>query len=164
MPPALVGKWEACWIVLPPFVDVEVVYFGTVMTLYPWHWKTEPEYDVAGAFGGYSYKWERGCCGMSTQAISEAAEKIGVAEGQPKPMSKGKEVILEILGRAADDSKFLARLADDPGEALGEYYTLTSEEWAALASGDIKKIEGWVGKLDRRLATWLWCRLSQEKW
>ena len=48
--------------------------------------------------------------------------------------------------------------------ALAEYYTLTSEERAALASGDIKKIEDWVGKLDDRLATWLWCRLSQEKW
>ena len=36
------------------------------------------------------------------------------------------------------------------------------QERAALASGDIKKIESWVGKLDKRLATWLWCRLQQE--
>jgi len=76
----------------------------------------------------------------------------------------GREAILVILARAADDSKFLARLADNPNEALSEYYTLTSEELAALASGDIKKIESWVGKLDQRHATWLWCRLSQEKW
>jgi len=41
---------------------------------------------------------------------------------------------------------------------------LTTEERAALASGDIRKIESWVGKLDKELATWLWCRLSQEKW
>jgi len=75
-----------------------------------------------------------------------------------------KERILAVLARAADDSQFLARLADDPGEALSEYYTLTQEEVAALASGDIKKIEGWLGKLDKRHATWLWCRLSQEKW
>jgi len=60
--------------------------------------------------------------------------------------------------------QFLARLADDPAKALREYYTLTPEEIAALASGDIKKIEGWLGKLDKRHATWLWCRLSQEKW
>ena len=77
---------------------------------------------------------------------------------------KGREAILAVLARAADDSKFLARLADNPHEALSEYYTLTSEELAALASGDIKKIESWVGKLDQRHATWLWCRLSQEKW
>ena len=75
-----------------------------------------------------------------------------------------QERILAVLGRAADDSQFLARLADDPAKALREYYTLTPEEIAALASGDIKKIEGWLGKLDQRHATWLWCRLSQEKW
>ena len=77
---------------------------------------------------------------------------------------KGREAILAVLSRAADETEFLARLAEDPAEALQEYYTLTSEEKAALASGDIKKIEAWVGKLDKRLATWLWCRLSQEKW
>jgi len=77
---------------------------------------------------------------------------------------KGREAILAVLARAADDSQFLARLADNPNEALTEYYTLTHEELAALASGDIKKIESWVGKLDKRHATWLWCRLSQEKW
>jgi len=77
---------------------------------------------------------------------------------------KGREAILAVLARAADDSQFLARLADNPGEALSEYYTLTQEEVAALVSGDIKKIESWLGKLDQRHATWLWCRLSQEKW
>ena len=77
---------------------------------------------------------------------------------------EGREAILAVLARAADDSEFLARLADNPSEALSEYYTLTQEEVAALVSGDIKKIEGWLGKLDQRHATWLWCRLSQEKW
>jgi len=84
---------------------------------------------------------------------------------EQKPKSQNsKEAILEILARAADDSKFLTHLADNPEEALSEYYVLSWEERAALASGDIKKIEGWVGKLDKRLATWLWCRLQQEKW
>ena len=77
---------------------------------------------------------------------------------------KGREAILQVLARAADDSEFLARLADNPGEVLSEYYTLNHEEMAALVSGDIKKIESWLGKLDKRHATWLWCRLSQEKW
>jgi hypothetical protein len=76
----------------------------------------------------------------------------------------GKEEVLAVLKRAATESEFLARLADDPDEALKEYYSLTGEERAALASGDIKKIESWVGKLDKELATWLWCRLSQEKY
>jgi predicted ATPase len=82
----------------------------------------------------------------------------------PEERLVGREAILAVLARAADDSEFLARLADNPAEALTEYYTLTQEELAALASGDIKKIEGWLGKLDKRHATWLWCRLSQEKW
>ena len=77
---------------------------------------------------------------------------------------KRKVRILAVLARAADDSEFLARLAENPTEALSEYSTLTSEEKAALISGDIKKIESWLGKLDQRHATWLWCRLSQEKW
>ena len=77
---------------------------------------------------------------------------------------KGREAILAILARAADDQEFLGRLAANPSEALSEYYTLTHEELAALASGDIKRVEEWVGKLDKRLAAWLWNRLSQEKW
>jgi len=92
-----------------------------------------------------------------------------VISKETKPISereklKGKEAILAVLAWAADDHEFLARLADNPGETLSEYYTLTQEELAALASGDIRKIEQWVGKLDKRHATWLWCRLSQEKW
>ena len=96
------------------------------------------------------------------EALGPVQVEIKPAAGKEKP--KGREAILAVLARAADDSKFLARLADNPTEALNEYYTLTHEEMAALASGDIKKIEGWLGKLDERHATWLWCRLSQEKW
>jgi hypothetical protein len=75
----------------------------------------------------------------------------------------GKEAILQVLGRAADDPKFLARLAEDPAKVLKEF-NLTSEERAALASGDLRRIESWVGRLDKRLSTWIWCRLQQEKW
>jgi hypothetical protein len=76
----------------------------------------------------------------------------------------GRKDLLAVLKRAANESEFLTRLAENPNEALKEYYSLTTEERAALASGDIRKIESWVGKLDKELATWLWCRLSQEKW
>jgi hypothetical protein len=80
------------------------------------------------------------------------------------PSAMGREELVAVLRRAATESDFLARLAENPQEALKEYYSLTTEEVAALASGDIKKIESWVGKLDEKLATWLWCRLAQEKW
>jgi len=92
-------------------------------------------------------------------------EALGkLPKGEAKAAQTSKEAILEILARAADDSNFLAQLADNPEKALSEYYVLSWEERAALGSGDIKKIESWVGKLDKRLATWLWCRLTQEKW
>ena len=90
---------------------------------------------------------------LAGQAIVVESEKV----------TTGKEAILEILGRAADDHKFLARLAEDPAKALKEY-KLTSEERAAIASGDLRRIETWCGKLDKRLSTWIWCRLQQEKW
>jgi len=94
--------------------------------------------------------------------LNVSIKERGAVTGEEK--LEGREAILAVLARAADDSQFLARLADNPSEALSEYYTLTREEVAALVSGDIKKIEGWLGKLDKRHATWLWCRLSQEKW
>ncbi|MFW6126352.1 MAG: hypothetical protein ACOC58_04525 [Chloroflexota bacterium] len=72
--------------------------------------------------------------------------------------------LLAVLEHAAAEPNFLADLAHDPHEALREYYTLTAEERAALASGDIRTIEAWVGKLDKELATWLWSRLCQERW
>ena len=93
--------------------------------------------------------------------------QLRIQEKQPvthRKQLKGKEAILGILARAADDSQFLARLSENPAETLSEYYTLTHEELAALVSGDIRKIESWVGKLSPQQATWLWCRLSQEKW
>jgi hypothetical protein len=86
-----------------------------------------------------------------------------VIEPEEVKAPSGKEAILEVLARAADDHKFLARLAEDPAKVLKEY-DLTSEERAALASGDLRRIESWVGKLDKRLSTWVWCRLQQEKW
>ena len=100
---------------------------------------------------------------MMVQAAVEKTKPVTLAI-TPEERLKRREVILAVLARAADDSQFLAQLADNPTEALSGYYTLTQEEVAALVSGDIKKIESWIGKLDKRHATWLWCRLSQEKW
>ena len=75
----------------------------------------------------------------------------------------GGEAILEVLSRAADDHKFLARLAENPHKVLGEY-NLTLEERMALARGDVAKIESWVGQLDEQLKTWFRIRLTQERW
>ena len=97
--------------------------------------------------------------------IDELERDLLRREGEPKRKETppNKEAIIEVLARAADDHKFLARLAEDPAKVLKEY-DLTSEEKAALMSGDLRHIESWVGKLDKRLSTWIWCRLQQEKW
>jgi predicted molibdopterin-dependent oxidoreductase YjgC len=71
--------------------------------------------------------------------------------------------ILAVLYRASQDNAFLARLAADPEEAMAEY-NLTNREKAAIASGDIRQLEAWIGKLDDRLKKWITARLSQEKW
>ena len=100
-----------------------------------------------------------------TEEAAEAIDRLVKAPIViPKDGLSGSWVILSVLARAADEPEFMSRLADDPHRALKEYCTLTEEERAALASGDIQKIESWVSKLDKRLAAWLWNRLSQEKW
>jgi len=103
---------------------------------------------------------------IEVSTMVEEMEKDLASQPAPvveKKVPSGKEAILAVLGRAADDSKFLARLAENPAKVLQEY-DLASEERAALASGDLRRIESWVGKLDKRLSTWIWCRLQQEKW
>jgi formate dehydrogenase alpha subunit len=73
-----------------------------------------------------------------------------------------KEVI-EMLERASKDNQFIARLTAQGSLAL-EGYKLTSQEKAALISGDIRWIEDHVGELEESLRTWLLLRLQQEKW
>jgi hypothetical protein len=85
------------------------------------------------------------------------------ADDIPREDLTGKSEILSVLARAAAEPEFISRLVENPDEALKEYYTLTQEQKMALAKGDIQKIESWLGKLDKRLANWLWHRLGQEK-
>jgi hypothetical protein len=89
------------------------------------------------------------------------APKPGIRESEET--IPDEEAIVKILERAADDPAFIAELTDQGSKAL-QGYNLTLEEQAALLSGDINWIEAHVGKLDRRLRTWLWCRLQQEIW
>ena len=103
--------------------------------------------------------------GEKAEGTSETLDRvIGAPTVVPNDGLAGKWAILSVLARAADEPEFMSRLVENPHEALREYYTLTQEQKVALASGDIQKIESWLGKLDKRLASWLWCRLCQEKW
>ncbi len=82
---------------------------------------------------------------------------------EPAMLDRGGKALLAALAKAKDDSGLLARLAENPAEAL-EDYDLTAEEKAALSSGDIQWIESKLGILDEPLRTWLTARLAQEKW
>ncbi|MFC2072012.1 formate dehydrogenase subunit alpha [Chloroflexota bacterium] len=103
------------------------------------------------------FHWSEAPVNLLTSNALDPVAKI------PEYKVSAVNAVLAVLDKAAQDNAFLAWLAENPAEALKDY-KLTPEEKAALASGDIRKIESWTGKLDERLKTWLVLRLSQEKW
>jgi formate dehydrogenase alpha subunit len=104
-----------------------------------------------------AFHWRESPANMLTNAALDPIAKI------PEFKVSAVKAVLAVLDRATQDNAFFARLAENPIEALKEY-DLTAEEKVAIASGDIRKIESWVGKLDERLKKWLIARLQQEKW
>jgi formate dehydrogenase alpha subunit len=104
-----------------------------------------------------AFHWKESPANALTNAALDPVAKI------PEFKVSAVKAVLAVLDRATQDNNFLARLAENPAEALKEY-DLTPEERVAIASGDIRKIESWVGKLDERLKKWLVARLAQEKW
>ncbi|MDY6893456.1 MAG: formate dehydrogenase subunit alpha [Chloroflexota bacterium] len=104
-----------------------------------------------------AFHWNESPVNMLTNDALDPAAKI------PEFKVTAVNAVLAVLDRASQDNAFLAHLAKNPAEALKEY-DLTPEERAAIASGDIRKIESWVGKLDERLKKWLVARLQQESW
>ena len=104
-----------------------------------------------------AFHWRESPANILTNDALDPAAKI------PEFKVTAVKAVLAVLDRAAQDNTFFARLLENPAKALKEY-DLTDEERAAIASGDIRKIESWVGKLDKRLSSWLIARLAQEKW
>jgi len=100
---------------------------------------------------------------LSEPVRAQIEELIRAKLEEPAILDRGGKALLAVLSKARDDKGFLARLAENPTQAL-EGYDLTSEEKAALSSGDIKWIESKLGTLDEPLRTWLTARLAQEKW
>ena len=103
------------------------------------------------------FHWHESPVNLLTNNALDPVAKI------PEFKVSAVSAVLAVLDRAARDNTFLAQLAENPAEALKDY-PLTAEEKAALASGDIRRIESWLGRLDDRLRAWLALRLSQEKW
>ena len=104
-----------------------------------------------------AFHWKESPANVLTNSALDPVAKI------PEFKVSAVKAVLAVLDRATQDNAFFARLAENPAGALEEY-DLTAEEKMAIASGDIRKIESWVGKLDERLKKWLIARLQQEKW
>jgi len=113
--------------------------------------------ETAPGLAFMAFHWSELPVNIVTNTASDPSAKI------PEFKVSAVKAVLAVLDRASQDNAFFARLAENPVEALKEY-DLTPEEKAAIASGDIRKIESWVGKLDERLKRWLIARLQQEKW
>ncbi len=104
-----------------------------------------------------AFHWRESSVNVLTNTALDPLAKI------PEFKVSAVRAVLTVLDRAAADNAFFSRLAENPHEALREY-DLTAEERAAIATGDINRIESWTGKLDERLKKWLIARLQQEKW
>ena len=113
--------------------------------------------ETAPGLAFMAFHWSELPVNIVTNTASDPSAKI------PEFKVSAVKAVLAVLDRASQDNAFFARLAENPAEALKEY-DLTPDERAAIASGDIRKIESWVGKLDERLRKWLIARLQQEKW
>lgn len=74
-----------------------------------------------------------------------------------------REEILRVLDRAARDVSFIAEIAEFGSLALRDY-CLTTEDQAALVSGDVRRVEARVGTLTDRQSTLLNCMLQREAW
>lgn len=94
-----------------------------------------------------------------SQVVTKTERKI-----TPEERLRRKDEILGILARSAEEEGFISHFSGNPVDGPSEYYTMTSEELAALAAGDIEKIEAWAEKLDSKHATWLMARLCQASW
>ncbi|MBA7595456.1 putative formate dehydrogenase [subsurface metagenome] len=134
---------------------------GDLVTLASERGKIETEVHVtdktAPGLAFMAFHWSESPANILTNNALDPVAKI------PEFKVSAIRAVLAVLDRATQDNDFFARLAENPAEALKEY-DLTPEEKAAIASGDIRKIESWVGKLDERLRTWLIARLQQERW
>jgi len=124
---------------------------------------------VGGTFVGSIYwlaylRKERATEAVAARSwLKGVLSKPRVQSEQAAYLDAETKALISVLARARDDTKFLAKMADNPHQAL-KAYNLTPEAKAALESGDVRWLESRAGTLDEPLRTWLTSRLNQEKW
>jgi len=99
---------------------------------------------------------------LSEQIRTQIDELIQAKLKESVALDRGGRALLAVLVKARADSDFLARLAENPDQALKDC-DLPFEEKAALSNGDIQWIESKIGTLDEPLRTWLITRIISEK-
>ena len=105
-----------------------------------------------------AFHWGDAPANLLTNPVLDPLAKI------PEFKVSSVNATLTVLEKAAADNAFLSALAENPMEAL-KSFDLKPEQRAALAAGDLRAIEKWLGTtLDDRLLVWLKARLEQEKW
>jgi predicted molibdopterin-dependent oxidoreductase YjgC len=113
--------------------------------------------ETAPGLAFMAFHWSESPANVLTNPALDPIAKI------PEFKITAVNAVLTVLERAARDNSFFAQLMSNSSKALEEY-DLTPEQKAAITSGDMQKIESWLGKLDDRLKRWLIARLQQEKW
>jgi len=105
--------------------------------------------------------------GMKLRQLYRETEAVGKADSPTEMPESGtlkeQDIIIELLERASYENQFITQLTDQGSGSL-EDYNLSSEEKAALISGDLRWIENHIGKLTETQKTWFNCRLQQEIW
>jgi hypothetical protein len=97
--------------------------------------------------------------------IKGQAELSGMRESKNVKSEAGqgkRNAILAALSKAGGEATTSSSSAAEPDEDNNGYYTLTKDEVTALVKGNIEKVEGWVGNLDRHHATRLLRWLIKE--
>ena len=74
-----------------------------------------------------------------------------------------KREVIKVLDRTAMDWSFWKDLSDDPSKVL-ENYQLSSAAKAAIACGDLRWINQYVGELTQKQLMFMYKRLEREVW
>jgi len=95
-----------------------------------------------------------------TRPVSRVLETQVV---KPASTAVNEDEILRVLDRAAQDPGFIADILKRGSAAL-RGYSLTLREKAALVTGDMRWLEGHIGRLSDQECTLLNCVLQREAW
>ena len=94
--------------------------------------------------------------------VREVIPTVNAAKTGEEKLVQKREVV-EVLSRAADDSKFCLDLLENGSQALSTY-TLSSEAKAAILSGDLRWINQNIGELTQKQLMFIYKRLESEAW